>query len=101
MVQNRNAYNDLPEDSRLALADIPQDEGTLSEVLNYTDEFVEGYFAAIVGFSSKNAEETFVKIMTQHQKYAQKSSIYENVYPRMKNPQLKGQYTKLYRAANS
>lgn len=101
LVQNRNAYNDLPEESRLALADIPQDEGTLLEVLNYTDEFVEDYFAAIVGFSSKKAEETFVKIMGQHQKYAQKSTIYENVYPLMKNPQLKGQYTKLYRVANS
>lgn len=60
LVQNRNAYIGLPEESRLASASIPQDEAT------------------------------FVQIMGKHQKYAQNEKIYENVYAKMKNPQLKG-----------
>ena len=101
LIQNRNAYKELPEVSRLALANIPQDEKTLLDVLNYTDEFVIKYFSAIVGFSSKDAAQTFVQIMQNHQKYAQKKSIYDNVYDKLGNAQLKGKYTKLYKRANS
>lgn len=100
MIQNKKAYKELPEKSWLALASIPQDEETLIEVLNHKDEFVVEYFTNIAGFSSKVAAERFVKIMRQYQKYAQNSSVYENVHPKLENGSLKGQYTKLYHEAN-
>lgn len=101
LVQNRNAYKDLPEDSRMAMASILQDENTLMDVLGYSDEFVIEYFSKIEGFSSKKAAETFVDIMDEHQKYAQHKIIYENVYPKLGNSQLKSKYTRLYNRANA
>ncbi len=101
LVQNRDAYKELPEESRMAMASIPQDENTLLDVLNYSDEFVISYFSKVNGFTSKRAAETFVKIMEKHQKYAQNSAVYNNVYNKLENAQLKGKYTKLYHKANS
>lgn len=100
MIQNKKDYRELPEKSWLAMASIPQDEETLVEVLKHKDEFVIKYFSNIAGFSSKVAAERFVKIMRNNQKYAQKSSIYTNVHPKLGSGSLKGQYTKLYREAN-
>lgn len=101
LVQNREAYKELPEESRMAMSSIPQDENTLKDVLNYSDEFVIKYFSKLNGFTSKSAAETFVKIMEKHQKYAQNSDVYNNVYHKLENAQLKGKYTKLYHKANS
>lgn len=100
LVQNRNAYQDLPEDSRMAMASILQDENTLTDVLGYSDEFVVEYFSKIDGFSSKKAAETFVEIMEKNQKYAQNKAIYDNVYDKLGNAQLKSKYTRLYNRAN-
>lgn len=100
LIQNKKEYTELPEKGWLAMASIPQDEETLIEVLHHKDELVVEYFSKIVGFSSKVAAERFVKIMKQNQKYAQKSSIYINVHPKLGNGSLKGQYTKLYKEAN-
>ena len=101
MVQNREAYTELPEESRMALASIEQDENTLRDVLNYSDEFVLEYFSAIAGFTSKTAAEAFVSIMEKHQKYAQNKKVYDNVYHKLENSQLKSKYTKLHHRANS
>ena len=101
LIQNRNAYIDLPEESRMALATIPQDENTLQDVLGYSDEFVVEYFSKIDSFSSKAAAEKFVEIMEKYQKYAQKKQIYDNAYPKLENAQLKSKYTRLYHRANS
>ena len=100
LVQNREAYTDLPEESRMAMAAIPQDENTLLDVLGYSDEFVVEYFSKIDSFSSKIAAETFVGIMEKYQKYAQKKQIYENAYAKLENSQLKSKYTRLYNRAN-
>lgn len=101
LVQNREAYHDLPEESRMAMASIPQDENTLLEVLGYSDEFVVEYFSKIDSFSSKAAAETFVGIMEKYQKYAQKKQIYDNTYAKLENTQLKSRYTRLYNRANA
>ena len=101
LVQNRNAYTELPEDSRMAMASISQDENILLDVLGYSDEFVVEYFSKIDSFSSKTAAETFVNIMEKHEKYAQKKTIYDNVYAKLQNPSLKSKYTRLYNRANS
>ena len=101
MVQNRRAYKELPEDSQMAMANIAQDEETLTNVLNYSDDFVVKYYSNIVGFASKDAATVFVEIMQKHQKYAQNVAIYNNVYSKLENSQLKRKYTKLYNKANS
>lgn len=101
IIQNRQLYKELPEESQMAIASIPQDEGTLINILSYSDDFVVKYFSHIAGFTSKNAANTFINIMETHQKYAQRKEIYDNVYPKLENPQLKGRYTKIYNRANS
>ena len=100
LIQNRKAYQELPEDSRMAMASILQDEDTLTDVLGYSDEFVIEYFSKIEGFSSKSASETFINIMEKHQKYAQNKTIYDNVYPKLGNANLKSKYTRLFKRAN-
>ena len=101
MIQNRQAYKELPEDSQMAMATIPQDTGNLMNVLAYSDDFVVKYYSEIVGFVSKNAATAFVEIMEKYQKYAQSEEIYNNAYSKLENSQLKGKYTKLYNKANS
>jgi len=101
MVQARKEYSGLPEKSRMAMAQIRQDEGCLEEVLlNYSEDFIIKYYCSITGFVSKNAAEKFVSIMKDNQKYAQNREIYEHVHELLENPNLKRQYTYLFNKAN-
>lgn len=98
-MQERSEYKDMPEERRMIMATIPQDQGNLENVLTYSEEFVVKYFAVIVGFQDKNAAEKFVEIMKKHQKYAQRKEIYDHVYDKLENGNLKRAYTNLYKKA--
>lgn len=101
LIQARKAYTGLPEESRMALAKIPQDAECIEEVLlNYSEDFIVEYYCSIVGFASKDAAKKFVEIMKKNQKYAQNEKIYNHVHERLENPALKREYTNSYKRAN-
>lgn len=100
MIQDRGDYKGFPEGSRMAMADILQDERNLEEVLTYGEDFVVRYYCSIAGFQSKQAAEKFVKIMKKHPQYAQNKKIYDAVHGKLIDGNLKRAYTNLYKKAN-
>lgn len=100
MIQDRGDYKGLPEESRMAMAQIPQDEGNLEEVLNYGEDFVIRYYSCIAGFQSKRAAEKFVRLMKKYPQYAQNAGIYQWVHGKLVDGNLKRSYTNLFKKAN-
>lgn len=100
MIQDREDYKGLTEESRMAMAQIPQDEGNLEEVLNYGEDFVIRYYSCIAGFQSKRAAEKFVRIMKKYPQYAQNAEIYQWVHGKLVDGNLKRSYTNLFKKAN-
>jgi len=97
MIQEREAYEGLPETSRLSLASIPQDKKTLRDVLKYPEGFVVEYFSNIVEFVGEAATE-FLNIMIEYPEYAKNEEIYQKVHPLMSG-NIKRQYTILHNEA--
>lgn len=100
MIQDREDYRGFPEESRMAMAGILQDEKNLEEALTYGEDFVVRYYSSIAGFQSKQAAEKFVQIMKKHPQYAQNKKIYDAVHGKLIDGNLKRAYTNLYKRAN-
>lgn len=100
MIQDRGDYRGFPEESRMAMAGILQDEKNLEEALTYGEDFVVRYYSSIAGFQSKQAAEKFVQIMKKHPQYAQNKKIYDAVHGKLIDGNLKRAYTNLYKRAN-
>lgn len=100
MIQDRGDYKGFPEESRMAMAGILQDEKNLEEALTYGEDFVIRYYSSIAGFQSKQAADKFVKIMKKYPQYAQNKQIYDAVHGKLIDGNLKRAYTNLYKRAN-
>lgn len=100
MIQDRGDYKGFPEESRMAMAGILQDEKNLEEALTYGEDFVIRYHSGIAGFQSKQAADKFVKIMKKYPQYAQNKQIYDAVHDKLIDGNLKRAYTNLYKRAN-
>ena len=97
LLQERKEYENMPEENRMAMSVIPQDAGSLQNVLTYGESFVLDYYTRMNGFQSKEAAEQFLVIMEEHTNYAQNQAIYEHVHPKLIDAVMKRRYTKLYR----
>lgn len=100
MIQDRGEYKGFPEESRMAMACILQDEKNLEDVLSYGEDFVIRYYCSIAGFQSKQAAEKFVRIMKKYPQYAQNKKIYNAAHGKLIDGNLKRNYTNLYKRAN-
>ena len=100
MIQDRGDYKGFPEESRMAMTSILQDEKNLEEVLSYGEDFVVRYYSNIAGFQSKQAAEKFVRLMKKYPQYAQNRQIYDAVHGKLVDGSLKRAYTNLYKRAN-
>ena len=100
MIQDRGDYKEFPENSRMAMSAIMQNEKNLEDVLSYGEDFAVKYYCQMAGFQSKQSAEVFINIMKKYPQYAQNKKIYEAVHGKLVDGNLKRAYTYLYKKAN-
>lgn len=94
MLNANEDYINLPESSRMFLSKIPQDKKCIVNIMTYSKQFIEQYFAEIVGFHDKEAAELFVEEITSSDKLLRSQIIYDHTHPRLIDPVLKSKYTR-------
>jgi len=100
MAMNENKFKNLPEENRLYFVNVNQTVECLEDLVNnYSIEYIIKYLSQIKGFKDKEAAEKFIEIISDNEKIAADTEIYNNNYEKLIDSILKRKYTIFHKKA--